>query len=91
MSFENETRVIHLANTLTYAELLELVKNKFPNAWPFQVKFLDRCGSPSYMPSHLSLLQICLRKHVAVRRLAVSLASLDRGTVEEYNQSVSAK
>ncbi|EIE21525.1 hypothetical protein COCSUDRAFT_66932 [Coccomyxa subellipsoidea C-169] len=42
VSFENETRVIHLPNTLTYAELLELVKNKFPSAWPFQVKFLDR-------------------------------------------------
>ncbi|BDA44746.1 probable protein CLMP1 [Coccomyxa sp. Obi] len=42
VSFENETRVIHLANTLTYAELLELVKNKFPNAYPCQIKYLDR-------------------------------------------------
>jgi hypothetical protein len=74
VSFENETRVIHLANTLTYAELLELVKNKFPNAWPFQVKFLDRCVSPFYVPSHL-----------AVCRLAVSLASLNTGMVKEYN------
>lgn len=44
VSFENETRVIHLANTLTYAELLELVKNKFPNAYPCQIKYLDRCA-----------------------------------------------
>lgn len=42
VSFENEMRVIHLANTLTYAELLELVKNKFPNAYPCQIKYLDR-------------------------------------------------
>ncbi len=51
VSFENETRVIHLANTLTYAELLELVKNKFPNAYPCQIKYLDRCANPLHFPS----------------------------------------
>lgn len=42
ISHKDETRVIHLANQITYAELLDTVKQKFPNAWPFQLKYLDR-------------------------------------------------
>jgi len=42
ISHENETRVIHLANQITYAELLDTVKLKFPSVWPFQLKYLDR-------------------------------------------------
>ena len=45
ISHGDETRVIHLANQITYAELLDTVKQKFPNAWPFQLKYLDRCAS----------------------------------------------
>lgn len=36
--------MIHLASQITYAELLDTVKLKFPNAWPFQIKYLDRSG-----------------------------------------------
>ena len=46
VSFENETRVMHLASTASYAELLETVRLKFPNAYPFQIKYLDRCAFP---------------------------------------------
>jgi hypothetical protein len=42
VSFDNETRVMHLANSVTYAELLENMKVKFPHAYPFQIKYLDR-------------------------------------------------
>ncbi len=45
ISHGDETRVIHLANQITYAELLDTVKQKFPNAWPFQLKYLDRWAS----------------------------------------------
>ena len=34
--------MIHLASQITYAELLDNVKQKFPSAWPFQIKYLDR-------------------------------------------------
>ena len=44
VSFENEVRVMHLANTASYAELLETVRLKFPGAYPFQIKYLDRCA-----------------------------------------------
>ena len=49
VSFENEVRVMHLANTASYAELLETVRLKFPGAYPFQIKYLDRCGMPNCM------------------------------------------
>ena len=71
VSFENETRVIHLANTLTYAELLELVKNKFPNAYPCQIKYLDRCADPflsslhQYLPWHPPLTEQCVCDAIA--------------------------
>ena len=42
ISHGDETRVIHLASQITYAELLDNVKQKFPSAWPFQIKYLDR-------------------------------------------------
>ena len=49
MSFENETRVMHLANTASYAELLETVRLKFPSAWPCQIKYLDRRAHPQLL------------------------------------------
>ena len=49
ISHGDETRVIHLASQITYAELLDNVKQKFPGAWPFQIKYLDR--SVSSLPS----------------------------------------
>ena len=57
VSFENETRVMHLANTASYAELLETVRLKFPNAWPCQIKYLDR-----------SVLTWCCRTRIALSR-----------------------
>ena len=42
ISHGDETRVIHLASQITYAELLDNVKQKFSSAWPFQIKYLDR-------------------------------------------------
>ena len=45
ISHGDETRVIHLASQITYAELLDNVKQKFPSAWPFQIKYLDRSVS----------------------------------------------
>ena len=50
ISHGDETRVIHLASQITYAELLDNVKQKFPSAWPFQIKYLDRSvSSPLFL------------------------------------------
>jgi hypothetical protein len=40
----DETRLIHMAAGVSYAELLDGVRNQFPNAGPFMLKFLDRCA-----------------------------------------------
>jgi len=37
-----ETRLLHIGPNVTYAEMLEGVRSKFPNAPPFALKFLDR-------------------------------------------------
>jgi hypothetical protein len=50
VSYQNETRVMHLANTASYAELLETVRLKFPGAYPFQIKYLDRCARRACAP-----------------------------------------
>lgn len=43
----DETRVIHMGPGVTYAELLDAVKIKFPGAGPVALKFLDRCVAPT--------------------------------------------
>lgn len=43
-SLDDESKLIHISHTTTYAELLELVKAKFPNAGPVVLKYLDREG-----------------------------------------------
>lgn len=40
---DGETKLIHLMGQLNYAEVLDAVKEKFPNAGPFLIKYLDRC------------------------------------------------
>ena len=40
----NETKLVQLSGISTYAELMHSVRAKFPNAGPFQLKFLDRCA-----------------------------------------------
>ena len=35
---------MQLSGISTYAELMHSVRAKFPNAGPFQLKFLDRCA-----------------------------------------------
>lgn len=39
----DETRLLHIGPNVTYAEMLEGVRAKFPDAPPFALKFLDRC------------------------------------------------
>ncbi|KAK9795869.1 hypothetical protein WJX73_001707 [Symbiochloris irregularis] len=39
-----ETRMVHLMGSLNYAEVLQAVKEKFPHAGPFILKYLDREG-----------------------------------------------
>ncbi len=38
----SETKLVQLSGISTYAELMHSVRAKFPNAGPFQLKFLDR-------------------------------------------------
>ena len=38
----DETRLLHIGPNVSYAEMLEGVKAKFPNAGPFALKFVDR-------------------------------------------------
>lgn len=40
---DGETRMVHLMGQLNYAEVLQAVKEKFPHAGPFLLKYLDRC------------------------------------------------
>ena len=40
---EGETRMVHLMGNLNYAEVLQAVRDKFPQAGPFILKYLDRC------------------------------------------------
>ncbi|KAI8470898.1 MAG: hypothetical protein J3K34DRAFT_508325 [Monoraphidium minutum] len=44
VSLGDETRQLHLTSASTYAQLLDLVKAKFPDAGPFMVKYTDRDG-----------------------------------------------
>eukprot|EP00884_Botryococcus_braunii_P004781 jgi/Botrbrau1/14303/Bobra.0207s0008.1 len=44
VSLGDEVRQMHLMATTTYAELLEAVRAKFPNAPPFAIKYVDREG-----------------------------------------------
>ena len=41
-TLEGENRVMHILGHTTYAELLEQVSLKFPNAPPFALKYLDK-------------------------------------------------
>jgi hypothetical protein len=38
----DETRLLHIGPSVSYAEMLEGVRAKFPDAPPFALKFLDR-------------------------------------------------
>jgi tetratricopeptide (TPR) repeat protein len=40
----DETRLLHIGPSVSYAEMLEGVRAKFPDAPPFALKFLDREG-----------------------------------------------
>lgn len=47
-----ETRMVHLMGSLNYAEVLQAVKEKFPAAGPFILKYLDRYVACSLAPVH---------------------------------------
>ena len=62
--------MIHLASQITYAELLDNVKQKFPSAWPFQIKYLDRSVSPPPFDAVLTV------KHMPVRFSSIAAVQL---------------
>ncbi|KAK9809941.1 hypothetical protein WJX72_002137 [[Myrmecia] bisecta] len=43
-TLDDETRMLHMSQAVTYAELLDGVRQKFPTAGPFMLKYLDREG-----------------------------------------------
>ncbi|GMH37813.1 hypothetical protein BSKO_05686 [Bryopsis sp. KO-2023] len=43
-TLDSETRVIHLSHNTSYAELLDVLKAKFPTSGPFVAKYLDKEG-----------------------------------------------
>lgn len=43
-TLDNETRVVHMNESVSYAELLEAVRAKFPGSGPVILKYLDREG-----------------------------------------------
>lgn len=43
-TLDNETRVVHMSHNTSYADLMDVLKSKFPSSGPFIAKYLDKEG-----------------------------------------------